>query len=115
MEGSEVAPDVDMFMLKFLEGARRVEKPAVSRDVSVKSISEVEIWRSEEGGRRMEMLKVLEAETGKQSGLSREISELVVPKGKVPERPKGEPRNRQRQLEDQGGGATGSRKLFRPT
>lgn len=121
MEGSEVAPDVDMFVLKIPERARRVEKPGVSRDVSVESLSEedqVEICRSEEGGRRMEILSVQEAETGEQSGLSREISELVVPKGKVPERPKGKPRNRQYQLGDQvgeGGGATGSRKLFRPT
>lgn len=63
------------------------------------------------------MLRVQETETEEHSGLSREISKLVVPKGKVPERPKGKQRNRQRQLEDQGrgGGATGSRKLFRPT
>lgn len=107
MEGSEVAPDVDMFVLKIPERARRVEKPGVSRDVSVESLSEedqVEICRSEEGGRRMEILSVQEAETGEQSGLSREISELVVPKGKVPERPKGKPRNRQYQLGDQVGG-----------
>lgn len=63
----------------------------------------------------MEMLRVQEAETEEHSGLSREISKLVVPKGKVPERPKGKQRNRQRQLEDQERGATGSRKLFRPT
>lgn len=101
-----------MFVLKVPEGARRVEKPGVSRDVSVESLSEedqVEIWRSEEGGRRMEILSIQEAETGEQSGLSREISELVVPKGKVPERPKGKPRNRQYQLGNQvcGGGGKG--------
>lgn len=44
-----------MFVLKVKEGARRVENPGVSRDVSVESISEedqVEIWRRKEEGWR---------------------------------------------------------------
>lgn len=58
------------------------------------------------------MLRVQEAETEEYSGLSREISKLVVPKGKVPERPKEKQRNRQRQLEDQGRGGNRIKKAI---
>lgn len=103
MEVPEVATDLNM--LRVLQGARRAERPGVSRDVSVvRGSDEDHVGILEEGGRRMEMLRVQETETGEESGLSGEISELVVSKSKVPGRSKGKRRNRQHELEEQVGG-----------
>lgn len=101
---SEVAEDLNLSRVP--ERARRLERPGVSRDVSmVRGLDEDQVGILEEGGRRIKKVRVQETETGEESGLSGEISELAaVPKGKVPGRSKGKRRNRQHELEEQAGG-----------
>ncbi|MEJ1286119.1 anoctamin 5 [Cricetulus griseus] len=97
VEGPEVSLAVDMSRVP--ERARRVERPGVSRDESIVRISEdyqVEIL--EEGGKRMDLLSVQEPETGDESWLSRDTSEIGVSKIKVPGKSKGKQRIRQREL-----------------
>ena len=100
VEVPEAATNLNM--LRVPERARRVERPGVSRDASTARGSDkdqVEIL--EEGGRRMEMLRVQETDTGEESGLSGEIRKLVVSKIKVTGRSKGKRRSRQHELEEQ--------------
>lgn len=106
-----------MFVLKVTEGARRVENPGVFRDVSVESISEedqVEIWRRKEEGwrcresRRQKLRSTLGYPERSANWWSLRTRCQKGQKGSrgiasVNWRTKG------------GGGATGSRKLFRPT